>query len=142
MRNRVVTALLAVALGAVMFVAGYLLGEDPALHRAAQQRDALAWLRVEFGLNPDQFRAIEALHRDYSIACGEHCAAILEARKRGAPATEVAALERTCEGAMTVHFRAVAALMPPGQGERYLAIVLPRVAGYDHHGAPSVRALP
>lgn len=142
MRNRVVTALLAVALGAVMFAVGYVLSQDPALHQAAQQRDALAWLRVEFGLSDQQFRAIEALHRDYSIACGEHCGAILDARRRGAPAAEVAALEKTCVDAMTRHFRAVAALMPAGQGERYLAIVLPRVAGYDHHGAPSVRATP
>jgi hypothetical protein len=36
----------------------------------------------------------------------------------------------------------VAALMAPEQGARYLEIVRPRVAGYDHAGAPNVRVKP
>jgi hypothetical protein len=43
---------------------------------------------------------------------------------------------------MKVHFRRVAALMPPVQGERYLALVLPRVDGHPHHGAPNLRVGP
>jgi hypothetical protein len=43
---------------------------------------------------------------------------------------------------MADHFRAVAALMPPGEGERYLAIVLPRVSGYPHEGAPTLQVKP
>lgn len=142
MRNRLLTALLAVALGAAMFAVGYQVSADRALHQAAQAGDAMGWLRVEFGLSAEQERRIQALHVDYSVACGEHCHAILEARRRGAPPAEVAALEKVCVDAMTAHFRAVAALMPAGQGERYLAVVLPRIAGYDHHGAPSVRGTP
>jgi hypothetical protein len=102
----------------------------------------MAWLRVEFGLTDEQFTAVRKLHEDYSVTCGEHCAAIMDARERKAPAAEVAALEKTCVEAMTGHFRQVAALMPPDQGERYLATVLPRIAGYAHQGAPNMRVTP
>lgn len=43
---------------------------------------------------------------------------------------------------MTVHFDRVAALLPPGEGARYLAMVLPRIADYDHNGAPTVQVRP
>ena len=43
---------------------------------------------------------------------------------------------------MTAHFKRVAAEMPVAEGARYLATVLPRVAGYEHTGAPNVRATP
>ena len=36
----------------------------------------------------------------------------------------------------------VAALMPPGEGARYLAIVLLRIVDYDHHGPPNVQVQP
>ena len=66
----------------------------------------------------------------------------MAARERQAPAAEVAALEKVCVDAMTAHFRRVAVLMPPGQGDRYLGFVLPRIAGYSHQGAPNVRVTP
>ena len=96
-------------------------------------------------INGDQtreFTAIRRLHEDFSGECGRHCAAIIEARERRAPSAEVAELERFCVEAMKTHFRRVAALMPPAQGERYLAFVLPRVESHPHHGAPSLRVGP
>jgi hypothetical protein len=66
----------------------------------------------------------------------------MDARERKASAAEVARLEKVCVDAMNAHFRRVAALMPAGQGERYLATVLPRVADYAHTGAPTVGAKP
>ncbi len=51
----------------------------------------------------------------------------------------MAALEKTCVDAMTAHFHRVAVLMPPGEGERYLAIVMPRIIDFDHRGAPYVQ---
>ncbi len=142
MKNFWITVGVLVAAAAVAFGVVYALNTDRALQAAAREGDAMAWLRTEFRLEGAQFTAIKQLHDDYSIACGEHCAAILAARERKAPAAEIAALEKVCVDAMTGHFRRVAALMPPGQGERYLATVLPRVAGYAHHGAPDVRAKP
>jgi hypothetical protein len=142
MKNRLITLGLALVACAAAFGVFYALNADPAMQAAARQGDAMAWLRVEFRLDDTQFSAIKRLHDDYSIACGEHCAAIMAARERKAPAAEIARLEKVCVDAMTAHFRRVAVLMPPGQSERYLATVLPRVAGYEHHGAPDVRAKP
>jgi hypothetical protein len=142
MRNFLVTCAVALVACAVAFGVFYALNGDRALHRAAREGDALAWLRAEFQLSPEQFRAIEKLHQSYAVECGNHCAAIMEARQNAAPRSQVAALEKTCVDAMTAHFRRVAALMPDGQGERYLATVLPRVTDYPHDAAPTVRATP
>ncbi|MEY4939097.1 MAG: hypothetical protein RIQ93_832 [Verrucomicrobiota bacterium] len=142
MRNFLVTGLVAVLACAGAFGVFYVMNGNRALHRAAREGDALAWLRAEFNPSPAQFRAIEKLHESYAVECGNHCAAIMQARQQAAPADQVAALEKTCVDAMTAHFRRVAELMPAGQGERYLATVLPRVAGYQHDAAPTLRATP
>lgn len=139
MRNALFTVLLALAVCAASFGIAYCLSDQPAVRRAAREGDAMQWLRTEFCLDDAQFAAVQKLHDDYSRACGQHCAAIMAAKHRSAPAAEVAALEATCVAAMTEHFRRVATLMPAGQGARYLAIVLPRVADYDHTGAPTVQ---
>jgi hypothetical protein len=138
-RNLLITAGVALAACAAAFGVFYALNDDPAIRRAARDGDAMAWLRTEFRLNDEQFAAIKKLHDDYGSACAQHCAAIMDARKRAAPPAEIAALERTCVDAMTAHFRRVAALMPPAEGDRYLATVLPRVADYDHRAAPNVQ---
>jgi hypothetical protein len=142
MKNFLITLGLALVACSLAFGAFYALNDEPALRRAAQEGDAMLWLRTEFRLDDTQFAAIKKMHDDYGVVCGEHCAAIISAKNRNAPAAEVAALETICVEAMTKHFEAVAALMPAGQGERYLATVLPRVAGYDHATAPNVRVSP
>lgn len=142
MKNFLLTVAVALAACGTAFGVFYVLNDDPAMHRAAREQDAMAWLRTEFRLTAAQFAAVTKLHDDYGTVCSRHCAAIMEARRRAAPAAEVAALEKTCVDSMTVHFRQVAALMPAAEGARYLAMVLPRVAGYDHSGAPNVRVTP
>ena len=140
MKNFLFTLGMIAGVCALSFGVFYAVSREPAeVQRALREGDALAWLRTEFKLNDTQFAAIQALHATYREACAEHCAAIMAAEKRGAPPAEVAALEKTCVEAMTAHFRRVAALMPAGQGERYLAIVLPRIADFDHRGAPNVQ---
>ena len=142
MKNLVITFGVVLAACALAFGVFYAVSADRAMHAAAREGDAMAWLRTEFRLNDTQFAAIKKLHDDYSIACGQHCAAIMEARERKAPAREIATLEQVCVDSMTTHFRQVAALMPAPEGERYLATVLPRVAGYSHERAPNVRVTP
>lgn len=140
-RNFLLTLAIVAAACATSYAVSYLAGREPAaLRQALREGDAMAWLRSEYRLDETQFAAIRQLHEDYREKCAEHCSAIMAAEKRGAPAAEVAALEKVCVDAMTVHFRRVAGLMPPGQGERYLAVVLPRVADYDHRGAPDLQA--
>lgn len=141
-RNLLITAAVALAACAAAFGTGYVLGGDRALREASRDGDAMAWLRAEFRPTEEQFAAIRRLHEDFSLECGRHCAAIIDARERRAPAAEVAALEKVCVDAMRVHFRKVASLMPAGQGERYLALVLPRLEAHPHHGAPNLRAGP
>ena len=143
MKNLLLTLGIAAAACALSFGVFYAVNREPAdVRRAVSEGDALAWMRAEFRLSDAQFAAIKQLHEDYRAVCAGHCAAIMAAEKRGAPHAEVAALEKTCVDAMTAHFRRVAALMPPGQDERYLAIVLPRIADYDHRGAPNVQVRP
>jgi hypothetical protein len=142
MKNFLITLGVALVACAAMFAVFYAMNDVPAIHRAARNNDAMTWLRTEFRLDDAQFATIRKLHEDYAVTCNQHCAAIQSARDRHAPAAEVAALEQTCVDAMTAHFRRVAAVMAPGEGQRYLAMVLPRVAGYEHTGAPTVRAAP
>ncbi len=142
MKNLWITGGVVVVACALAFGGFFALNDDAALRRAARDNDAMAWLRAEFQLDDVQFTAIKKLHDDYGVVCGEHCAAIMVARERRAPAAEVARLEQICVDAMTGHFQRVAALMPTVHGERYLATVLPRVSGYTHSGAPTVGAKP
>jgi hypothetical protein len=140
MKNFLFTLGILVAAAGLSYGIFYTVSREPAaVRQALHERDALAWLRTEFKLSDAQLTAIKELHETYREACAVHCAKIMDAQNRGAPAAEVAALEKTCVTAMTEHFKRVAALMPPGQGERYLAIVLPRIADFDHRGAPNVQ---
>jgi hypothetical protein len=142
MKNFLITAAVALAACAAAFGAFYALSDVPAMHRAAREGDAMMWLRTEFRIDGAQFTAIKKLHDDYAAVCAGHCEAITSARKRNAPAAEMVLLEKTCVDAMTDHFQRVAKLMPTSEGERYLATVLPRIAGYEHAGAPNVRVSP
>lgn len=142
MKNFLITLGVALAACAAAFGVFYVLNDDPALRRAAREGDAMAWLRSEFRLNDTEFAAIKQLHEDYGTVCADHCAAIMAARERSAPPLEIAALEQTCVDAMKAHFRRVAALMPPAEGARYLATVLPRVENYSHAAAPNLQGQP
>ncbi len=142
MKNFWITLAVVLAAAAGSFGAFYVANDDPAMRRAAQEQDAMAWLRAEFRLDDTQFAAIKELHDNYGDECARHCSAIMAARRRQAPADEVATLERVCVESMAEHFRRVAAVMAPGQGARYLATVLPRVEGYAHEGAPTVQGHP
>jgi hypothetical protein len=142
MKNFWLTLGVVLAAGAAAFGAFYTLNDKPDVRRAAREGDAMAWLRAEFHLDAAEFAAIRKLHDDYGRVCADHCRAILAAKRRHAAADEVAALEDKCVVSMTDHFRRVAALMPTGEGARYLAIVLPRIEDYDHHGPPNVQVQP
>lgn len=48
-------------------------------------------------------------------------------------------LRATCESAITTHVHQVAAVMSPADGKRYLALVLPKIADFDHQVAPDLK---
>ena len=144
-----VLVLLAAAAGFV----GYRTCCDPMLHTAAAKGDPMEWMRVDFHLTDTQFTAIRALHDSYSGSCAEHCRMIQDATKarnaltaaHGAdPAALIAAeqkiqeLRAHCETAITRHVRQVAALMSPEDGRRYLALILPKIADFDHQAVPDL----
>lgn len=149
--GRTLTALMGAAL--VAGVLCYHLGSAPQLRAAAKAGDAMAWLRADFRLDERQFAEIRKLHDDYAPSCEEHCRLIQEAEEAraalraagGSDPQAVAAAERTlaelrltCETAIAAHVRRVAAVMSPEQGERYLALVLPKIADFDHRMAPDL----
>jgi hypothetical protein len=142
MRNFFISLGVVLVAAAAAFGASFMLNDNPDLRRAARAGDAMAWLRTEFRLDDAQFAAVRKLHDDYGAVCAEHCLAITNAREGTAAAAELARLEKACVDAMTAHFRRVAAVMAPAQGERYLATVLPRIAAYEHANAPTVQAIP
>jgi hypothetical protein len=112
----------------------------------------MEWLQTDFHLDDRQFAAIRRLHDDYCGTCEEHCRRIQEATRlrksladAGAKPEAIAAasgqieeLRATCETALTVHLKQVAALMSPEDGRRYLSLVLPKVATFDHRAAPDL----
>ena len=104
--------------------------------------DQITWLTREFKLTPAQTAAIEKLHFDYIPVCSDHCAAIVDAREKLAAApndptlrAEVVRLEKICQTATLEHVRQVAAQMSPDEGERFLALVEPRILRHDHQAA-------
>jgi hypothetical protein len=127
---------------------------DPALRAAVQKRDAMEWLRADFHLTPAQFAEIKRLHDAYAPSCEEHCRLIqevmrardaLSAARHADPAALAAAnarlqeLRTLCETALAGHVREVAAIMAPDDGRRYLSLVLPKIANFDHVAAPDLR---
>ena len=144
-----IIALLAAGAG----FAGYSLSRDPALHAAAAKGDTMEWLRADFHLTGAQLAEVRRLHDSYAGSCQEHCRMIQEMTHARDELREAhgdkaaldaanARLEKmraACEGAIAEHVRRVAAHMSPEDGRRYLALVVPRIANFDHAGAPDLR---
>lgn len=157
MKYLLVTVGILLAAAAATGVVCYRMSCEPAVHAAAAKGDAMAWLRSDFHLTDEQFAAIRKLHESYAGTCDEHCRAIRGAAKardalKAASANDpaaIAAAERRwqelrteCEAAITQHVCQVAALMPPEEGKRYLALVLPKIADFDHAAAPDLHLNP
>jgi hypothetical protein len=139
--------------GAAGFVA-YRATADDEVARALAKQDALEWMRVDFDLTETQFAAIKQLHDSYSLVCEEHCREIQRAArersalKAGGNATpevlaaadrKVEALRQVCESAIATHVRECATHMSPEAGQRYLALVLPKIRDFNHQAPPDLR---
>lgn len=139
------TATLCLAIALVAGLASF--GVTRWLAASSAPADEMAWLRKEFALTAEQAGAIERLHEAYRPVCTEHCARILEARERlaalertdgrdsaayAAAAAAMTQLTRTCTESTRAHLEAVAALMSPEQGRRYLELVGSKVAQHGH----------
>jgi hypothetical protein len=144
-----VVALVAGTVGIISFRTA----SNPAVEEALARRDAMEWLRTDFQLTDAQFAAIKQLHDSYSIVCEEHCREIQVATRarnalRSSGTADIAALaaaERrveqlrlVCESAIATHVRQCAAEMSPEAGQRYLALVLPKIKDFDHTAPPDL----
>ena len=153
MRYRVLTLLVVLGMAAVIGAFCYRVGSERELHAAAREGDPMMWLRAEFRLDETQYARITQLHQNYGKICAEHCRLIQEAMdgrdtlaaakpvdaaKLAAGEQRVRELESVCERSIEAHVREVAACMPAKEGERYLAMVLPRISSFDHKGPPDV----
>ena len=145
-------ALIAVAAAVTCALAFHFAG-DPEVKSAVAKRDALEWLRAEFQLTDTQFARIKQLHDSYSVVCEKHCMDIIEAtrvrenlKKTSTDAAAIAAAEKRvqdmrleCENAIAGHVRQCAAEMSPEAGQRYLALILPKIADFDHQAPPDLQ---
>ena len=142
-------ALLAVGAG----IASYKVTLPETCENCAEAPDSgLEWLRTEFSPSTEAFDRIRRLHAAHQVACAGHCEEI--ARLRGELAAlrasgadqqalarkqeELDAADIRCRTSIRSHVTAIAELLGPTQGPRYLSIVLPRLAQFDHHGPPDL----
>ena len=111
-------------------------------HRAGPV-DEMTWLRNEFHLSDAQVAAIQKLHADYEPICADHCSRIAEARRRmqalaatdpnfAKAQSDWEALKQECSTATRHHLESVAAAMSPAEGQRYLALITPKLADHQH----------
>ena len=142
---------LLVALGTVVLaVASHDLIVGVAPRQPTPQELGLAWLKAEYEVPDAAFEKIEALHEDYFEKCDALCAQMLAARRplmqkfgkhlthrqsresrlraRQESQEKEKALCETCLETMVAHLESVAALMPEGQGRRFLQDLLPELA--------------
>ena len=146
-------ALIVVAASAIGLVTFRTSG-DAAVEEALAKQDPMEWLRADFQLTDAQFAAIKKLHDSYSAVCEEHCREIQSATRaraalKASPQTDPAALAAAdrrveelrlvCESAIATHVRQCASQMSPEAGQRYLALVLPKIKDFDHAAAPDVQ---
>ncbi len=113
------------------------------------QQLGLAWLKAEYQVPDEAFARITTLHEEYFARCDAMCAQMIGAHRPALPRAArnlgprdaerlrqqaaAAARERekalceSCLDTMVAHLQAVAALMPAGQGERFLRDLLPKL---------------
>jgi Spy/CpxP family protein refolding chaperone len=136
-RTLIVTAAI-LLLGAIAFFFCYHATTRP-VHALLQNPDGeMAWLVHEFHLNPEQRDHIAKVQSGYEPRCAEMCRrieennaklnALITAGHARSPEMDAlvqasAAIQVDCRREMLDHIYAVAALMSPADGARYLSLM-------------------
>lgn len=153
MKHLVATIVLVASIAGTVGFISFRASADPMVQDALAKRDAMEWLRADFQLSDAQFATIRKLHDSYSLVCEEHCREIQNAARArnslktaNADTSALAAAERrveelrlVCESAIATHVRQCATVMSPEAGQRYLALVLPKIKDFDHLAAPDLK---
>lgn len=136
MRRSLLILVVMILAGATTFFGGQRLVANWCAKHMARPTDDLDWLRLEFQLSEAELARVRQLHDGYLPICREFCERI-DTRKRelqvllvsptNAPTVveqkliEVGTARAHCQAAMLRHFQEVSQVMPPDQGQRYLA---------------------
>jgi hypothetical protein len=154
MNRGLVIILAAIALGGVAYLFRFHAATEP-LREVASVKNELAWLALEFRLTPEQMKPIEQLHFNYEPRCAAMCRKIannhaeldrLIVEGRGVTSEmerllrESAEIQVECRRELLAHIYAVAAVMPPGEGARYIRLLKTQVlqCGAPYKSAPPV----
>lgn len=115
--------------------------------------DEMAWLTREFQLSETQAEKIKTIREKYEPVVKSNCVALTAAREQLKVAKQSATtnpeawqsalhewrtLSASCADNTRNHVRSVAAIMAPEQGQRYLALVLPKIAKHEHDLPPGL----
>lgn len=137
MKRALIILLAGLALGAATYFLCFRMATQP-MRQVASVENELAWLAMEFRLTPEQTQRVEALHSAYEPRCKEMCRKIAEnnaqldrliaAKREFTPEMDrllraSAEIQVECRRDMLAHIYAVAAVMPPEQGERYIGLL-------------------
>jgi hypothetical protein len=124
--------------GIAAYACVYLAGTSTQRAMSRSDKPALAWLQQEYHLSDDQYARVRDLYEAYVPKCAENCRRIDEKNteiQNLLAATNVVTAEikqaladsgrlrAECQANMMAHFYAVAEVMPPGEGQRYLSWV-------------------
>lgn len=127
--------LVAIAAGAVSFGAYFAWSVAPVRAMACAHDPGMEWLRREYHLDDNQFNVISKLQADYAPRCKEMCGHVAAGRAKvlklshddgrmtpvlDAALRDEALLEAECRSEMFTHIYAIAAVMNPADGRRYL----------------------
>lgn len=137
MKRSLVIILAALVLGAATYFLCFRMATQP-MRRIASVDNELVWLATEFHLTPEQTKRIAQLHSAYEPRCKEMCRKIAENNaqldkliaggREFTPDMErllraSAEIQIECRREMLTHIYAVAAVMPPKQGARYIGLL-------------------
>jgi hypothetical protein len=152
MKFRWIAAALIVVIALSAGGLSYVCLREPMPQCAEGEDAALLWLRVEFKLPAGKMTRIAQMSEAYQGICEDHCRKIREARadlrklqSAQASTSEIAAAEAKstavaliCTTSLEAHLREIASVIGGDEGKRYLSIVLPRIAHFEHTGAPNL----
>lgn len=137
MKRALVIVLAALVLGAATYFLCFRMATRP-LRQMASVDNELVWLATEFRLSPEQTKRVEELHSAYEPRCMAMCRKIADNNAQldrliaeGRTLTpemerllrDSAEIQIECRREMLAHIYAVAAVMPPEQGARYIGLL-------------------
>ena len=137
MKRALVILFAALVLGGATYFLCFRMATRP-MRQMVSVDNELVWLATEFRLSPEQTKRVEELHSAYEPRCMAMCRKIADNNAQldrliaeGRTVTpemerllrDSAGIQIECRREMLAHIYAVAAVMPPEQGARYIGLL-------------------